>query len=152
MKLSSVFNNFTSTKRWYLMHPIRFFRDMKYFFKAAWKRMTKGYCGMDVWNFSDWFCEIIPTMLKELADEANGYPYGLTPEKWHEILHEMATHIENAREDWGHDENPYELFSEEWKDYQKTQEEYKKNELKLGLAMLEEYFDRLWDQEVKYEE
>lgn len=147
MKMNSAFNNFTSSKHWYLMHPIRFLRDLKYFLKASWSRITKGYCGMDVWNFSDWFCEVIPMMLRKLADEGDGYPYGLTPEKWHEILHEMANHIENAQEDWAGDKNPYELCSEEWKDYQVTQNEFRANELKLGLAMLEKYFDSLWDQE-----
>lgn len=80
-------------KRWYLRHPFRFIKDFFRARRAAKRRAKYGFDNGDVWNMDDWFCAIIPEMLRKLADDGCAYPGSGkfdTPEKWHDWLHSMA--------------------------------------------------------------
>ena len=90
-------------KRYYLTHPIKFFKEIGNIFRAAYMRTTKGYCYTDVWNFDDWFLTVAPNMLRHIADYGMAYPGTApfeTPEKWHKWLHEMADKMDECNRDF----------------------------------------------------
>lgn len=118
--MKSVFNkNRYCMRSW--KHPFillnQFLRDIKYCFQ----RITKGYSDIDVWNMNDWFLEIIPSMLEELKETANGTPSSLANgtdetyargdkdgfEKWKRILGEMAYLFRESYEKTCEKKNPY---------------------------------------------
>ena len=117
----NVLNDFAHTKRYYLTHPWKWFKEIGGSLRAAWMRATKGYCYNDIWNWDSWFCSIVPQMFRHLADYGSAYPGGEpfeTPEKWHAWLYEMADTIERLQyDDWMEDCNEYS------KDYEKTFED-----------------------------
>ena len=104
----NVFHPKIYSTRYYLLHPWKWIKQFFSNLHAAWMRATKGYCYSDIWNLSDWFCEIIPPMLRHLADNGAGHPADTSPEQWHEWLYEMAQSIENIQCDtWFDDNNEY---------------------------------------------
>ena len=110
----NVLKDYPYSKRYYLTHPWKFFKDMWINFKNGWYRATKGYGYTDLWNIDDWLITILPAMLRELADKHCAYP-GVepfeTPEKWEAWLRDMADRIEYLQEDYEEKENEYaELF------------------------------------------
>lgn len=108
-------------KKYYILRPWKWFSELISNFKAAWRRATKGYCYCDVWNWNDWFCSVVPPMLRDMADKGMAYPGGEpfdTKEKWENWLHELADKIERlGYDDWMEDLNEYS------KDYEKTFED-----------------------------
>lgn len=107
--------------RYYLTKPWKWIKELFSNICAAWMRAIKGYCYTDVWNWDDWFCSIVPSMLRAMADKGMAYPGGKpfdTPEKWHDWLYKMARIIERLQYDnWLEDQNEYS------KDYEKTFED-----------------------------
>ena len=73
----TVFNYGCSTK-YYITHPWKWIKETYYNFKNAWKRAINGYCYPDWCNFDEWFKEIAPSMLRDIADKGYGYP-GVKP-------------------------------------------------------------------------
>lgn len=151
---------------YYFKHPIEFVKEIAANLKAAWMRATKGYCYTDVWNFDDWFCTIVPPMLRHMAEHGMAYPGGEpfeTPEKWHKWLHNMANTIERLGYDnWLEDNNEYsQLYERTFEDDTKSEEKEKirkqyyercKEIHPTRAKVLEDfgrsffkYFDSLWD-------
>lgn len=67
-------------------------KKIKYFCNAirfAWQRITKGYCDMDTWSIDYWFLNVMPAMLTDLRDNANGYPSETTESEWNATLNKM---------------------------------------------------------------
>ena len=97
--------------RYKLTHPWVVIADKWRDLKAGWKRATKGYAPRDVWNMDDWFLQVFPAMLRDLAENCHGYP-GVapfeTPEKWEDWLREIADKLEWCREDIWEKDNEYE--------------------------------------------
>ena len=96
--------------RYYLIKPWKWIKELFSNIRAAWMRAIKGYCYMDVWNWDDWFCSVVPPMLRAMADKGMAYPGSDpfdTPEKWHDWLYEMAHLIETADETWQDEHNEY---------------------------------------------
>lgn len=108
--------------RYYLTKPWKWIKELFSNIRAAWMRATKGYCYMDVWNWDSWFCSVVPSMLRTMADKGMAYPSGEpfdTPEKWHAWLYEMAYRIERLQyDDWMEDLNEYS------EDYEKSFDEH----------------------------
>lgn len=94
------------TKRYYLCHPLKFLKDTWLICKAGWRRATKGWCYGDCWDMDTWFLDVVPEMLKHLADYGCGYK-GDSPEEWHDHLYGIANLLENAREDVRDQKNEY---------------------------------------------
>lgn len=113
--------NWAWRTRYYLIRPWKWVKELFNNIRAAWMRMIKGYCYMDVWNWDDWFCSVVPPMLRHMADHGSAYPGKEpfdTPEKWHDWLYKMAHIIERLQYDnWLEDKNEYS------KDYEKTFED-----------------------------
>ena len=98
------------TKRYYLTHPWKWIKELGQNIRAAWSRATKGYCGMDVWNYSDWFLSITPAMFRHLADHGSAYPGRApfdTPEKWSDWLHSVADALDGCTEEFLDTQNEY---------------------------------------------
>ena len=108
--------SFSYRKRYYLKHPIRFFKEIWWMLRAAYMRATKGWCYGDVWELGYWFLDVFPPMLKYLADHGEGYK-SETPEEWHNHLYGIANLLENAREESRDQKNEY---YEGYEDYLKT--------------------------------
>ena len=114
--------NWSYTKRYYLTHPWRWIKELWWSIKAAYRRARYGWCYCDVWNWDDWFCSVVPPMLRHMADHGSAYPGSEpfdTPEKWHAWLHKMADTIERLNyDDWMEDLNEYS------EDYEKSFDEH----------------------------
>lgn len=162
----NVLTDFPFTVRYYLIHPWKWFYHLGINIRDAWLRIIKGYCYRDVWNWDDWFCSIVPKMLRHMADYGSAYPGEKpfdTPEKWHKWLYETAHKIERLGYDnWMEDSNEYSKeydasFENNWrpekieeirekyyargKEIHKTREQILEN---FGRDFFR-YFDRLWD-------
>lgn len=90
-------------KRYYLLRPWRWIRELGWNIRSAWDRSTKGYCYLDWANFDIWFKHIAPKMLREIAMHGHGYHFE-TPELWNSWLHRIADQIEKCQdEDYGNE-------------------------------------------------
>ena len=96
--------------RYYLTHPWRWFRHLYINIRDSFHRVRYGWCYSDVWDWDNWFMNIVPEMFRYLAEHGSAYPGREpfeTPEKWHEWLLHMADTIETGKEDWQDDHNEY---------------------------------------------
>ena len=90
-------------KRYYLIRPWKWFRELGWNIRNAWQRTTKGYCYTDWANFDMWFKHIAPKMLRDMAEHGHGYAFN-TPEEWEAWLKRMAEQIEKCQdEDYGNE-------------------------------------------------
>ena len=55
------------------------------------QRTEKGYSEADVWNLCGWLSEIVPKMLKELAENHQGFPASIEREYFEEHKKELFT-------------------------------------------------------------
>ena len=96
--------------RYYVRHPIKFLRETRSIIKAAWWRITKGWCPGDCWEFAYWFLDVAPEMLDYLADHACGYPGNEkfpTYESWQEHLRAISNMLKNSRDEVRDKKNEY---------------------------------------------
>lgn len=152
----NVLTYFPYTKRYYLTHPWRFFRQCWYNLYHAWERVTKGYCGLDVCEMSSFLLELIPNMLDKLKEINVGYPVNMTEEQWYSTLEEMSklfrdavevddsdtTHLAEECNKPREERNP-EVMKAYWKEVE-AKRDARYVSLSKGMKMLEEYFWDLW--------
>lgn len=143
---------------YYWTHPHLFFKDVWRNLKNMRMRVRRGWCWQDLWNMNDWLLEILPDMLRALADRSVGYPGSPpfdTDEKWRDWLTDLARRFEYCQEDKVFARNKYD------KEYHKTSSTpevrelyFKENErlfaerqriLKQAFNELSENIDQLWD-------
>ena len=95
---------------YYLRHPSKFFKEIGWALRAAYMRIKYGYCYQDIWNWQNWFIQIIPPMFRYLSEHGVGYP-GVepfdTPEKWQAWLKHIADEIEKCSEEYVDSQNEY---------------------------------------------
>ena len=151
----NVLTYFPYTKRYYLTHPWRFFRQCWYNFYHAWERVTKGYCGLDACEMCSFLLELIPNMLDELKENNVGYPVNMTEEQWHSTLEEMSKLFRDAVEvddfdtslaeecNKPREERNPEVIKAYWKEVE-AKRDARYVSLSKGMKMLEEYFWNLW--------
>lgn len=65
---------FSYRPSYYLRHPLVFLREIKILVANAYHRMRYGFAWVDLWNMDDYLGQLIPNMLKELANRSSGYP------------------------------------------------------------------------------
>ena len=65
--------------------------DRDYEIECKKQRSEKGYSKSDVWNFNNWFTEIVSKMLKELADNHMGYPSEIDKQYFKKNKHLLYT-------------------------------------------------------------
>lgn len=99
--------------RYWLRHPIKWVKDICGDLRAAYQRAKYGWAPRDTFSFDDWFMEVIPPMLRYLADDSEqlGVDYGRapfdTPEKWHAFIRSLADRIESCKEEEQDKRNEY---------------------------------------------
>lgn len=112
----NVFHSWGYSKRYYITHPHKWFRHLYLNIKHAWQRITRGYCDEDWWNLGYWLLNILPPMLDDLADNANGWPQqdGFPEfEDWQKYLRGIAANLRLCTEEAAEKMNEYqEAFSE----------------------------------------
>ena len=102
--------NFPYSKRYYLTHPWKWFKDLGRNIADAHMRIRYGFCWSDVWNWDHWFMHTTPQMLRHMADHGSAYPGHPpfeNPDDWHDWLHHIADLIESGSEDWQDEHNEY---------------------------------------------
>ena len=106
----NVLNDWSYSKRYYLTHPWKWVKELFCNLKNAYRRAKYGWAYSDCWNMDSWLLEILPQMLRHMADEGCAYP-GYepfeTPEKWEDWLHSMADVLESLQEDNWYSQNEY---------------------------------------------
>ena len=103
------------SRRYYLLHPWVWIKDMWINLKNAYMRAVYGFCWLDVWNAGDTFFHIFPQILIYLADNGVGYP-GCgefdTPEKWSDYLRKLGQDLKSLEADPYFEENNQ--YSKDW--------------------------------------
>ena len=152
------------------VRAIRFWRApllwIKYLFsciKGAWWRIKYGFAPSDVWNFDSYLMKIFALVFEFLADNHCGHPSRMTDEEWTSLLKGAALCFRIANEESDELENPYEeeYFKIVGVDREYTDDElrlrrmYREKDdencakrqahLRLGLRVLSEHFEDLWD-------
>lgn len=108
----NVLKDWAHSRRYYLTHPWKWFKEIGQNLRSAWERATKGYCYSDVWNIDLWLLNILPAMFRDMAASGCGYPGPGTefdtPEKWRDHLLAMADVLESLQfENYWEDANEY---------------------------------------------
>lgn len=118
--------------RYYLLRPWKWFNQLFDNIRAGWRRANKGYCYSDVWNLCDWFLEVMPSMLNDLAEKGCAYPGNDNfpdAETWETWLKKISNNLIYCREEEREKRNEYE------KEFLKTIGKDKKiNDLYFGRA------------------
>jgi hypothetical protein len=66
------------------------YRKIKRFFKFWWQRKTRGFDDSETWDLGDTtFFEWVHPRLVRFKQVKNGWPAGIHPESWDNILQEM---------------------------------------------------------------
>ena len=153
---------FSCRFRYYIRHPIRFFREIKDNIENTHKRITRGWAYSDVWGMEEWFYDVIPDMLDYLADHSHGYPGNEefpTYESWAKYLRNIANDLRLCSEESADKMNEYydEMIntsykSEKYKElskkfYERYNEIYNEQEAirEEALARLAHILPTLWD-------
>ena len=149
-----------------LKHNIRqFFRNLK----GAYQRVVWGYAASDTWGLDSYFLELFYQSMTYFVQNLHGYPVGFgNEEAWVKYLNKMIAHFYNAQE-WHEDTWPSikenEAYESFWKVYTSkdcTEEDieearrkyaeanleacnFRLQEMKYGIDMLEQVFFDLWD-------
>lgn len=103
--------NWSFNKKYYLKHPWKWFSELFSNLREAYRRVKYGWAYQDCWNLDFWMLEVLPPMLRHMADEGCAYPGTApfeTPEQWHDWLHSMADVLESLQEDNWFNQNEYE--------------------------------------------
>ena len=101
---------FSCRFRYYIRHPIKFFREVKDNLENTHKRITRGWAYSDVWGMEEWFYDVIPDMLDCLADRSHGYPGNEefpTYESWAKYLRNIANDLRLCSEESADKMNEY---------------------------------------------
>ena len=143
IKKRSVFN-YSYSKKYLLTHPWKFIKEFFQNCNHAWRRAIYGWTWEDCWNLDDWLLNILPEMLRHMADYGSAYP-GFkneevdfsTPEKWDDWLHSMADVLESLQEENWFSQNEYE------EEFHKQSELHRSKGNKSITEMNDEDFDTL---------
>ena len=97
--------------RYYLTHPWKWISELFSNIRAAYRRIRYGWCYMDAWERGYWLLEILPPMLRHIAEHGCSYPGDEefpTHESWQTWLRKMADDIESVQEENIEKQNEYE--------------------------------------------
>lgn len=65
---------FGFSKRYYLTHPWKWFKDLHTGITNAWHRARCGWAWVDLWNTDNYIDQLLPNMIEELAKRSHGWP------------------------------------------------------------------------------
>lgn len=81
---------FSYKKSYYLTHPLCFIKELWIGAKNAYHRMRYGFAWGDLWNMDTYLGQLVPSMLRELAERSCGTPYGIEEEEYKAYLVALA--------------------------------------------------------------
>lgn len=118
--------------------------DTRLNLQRYYKRALNGWAPEDTWAIDTWTSEILPSMLRYLADSTHSYPLDCKSLlQWQNELREMAKNIE-AYHTWDNSNQAFELGETDIEQYQ-AQDEYAARRTKEGLRQFSERIFDLWD-------
>ena len=109
-----------------ITHPASTVKGFGRNFKFCLQRIRRGWSDADVWNMDTWFVNVVPDMLRSLADNTHSFPiefveqyknYELASQMWQYTLRGMADLFEKSYGDGIEDVSPedkdraFEVFS-----------------------------------------
>ena len=107
--------------------------------KFSRQRKLRGFDNSETWWLHGTISSFIIPRLRDFKDSTNGYPMGMTSDKWDEIIDKMIRAFELAASDkWeiGYYDSPK---TKEEKIRTKNYKEYEE-----GIKLFSEYFLELW--------
>ena len=81
---------FSFRKSYYLRHPLVFVREIKTLVQNAWHRMMYGFAWVDLWNMDTYLGQLVPSMLRELAERSCGTPCDIEEKEYKAYLMAIA--------------------------------------------------------------
>lgn len=118
---------FSFSKRYYITHPHKWFKDLYWNLRNFWHRGRYGYAYVDVWNFCDWYPRVGAEAIRYLKDHHSGYPGAKpweTPEEWEKYLEYLANRLERCADSqdilFGQDRNEYKQMLDEIMEHRRT--------------------------------
>lgn len=130
---------------WSWKHPIKTMLQRHKFRK---QRSERGYCDADIWDMDCWFLDVIPTMLRQLADDDLGFPEPTfsTHEEWKDWLISLAEQFESCATEAVEDQNPYdwEHNSDEYWKKREMLEFMAQKRLEDAFKEMAKHFHALW--------
>lgn len=123
-----------NTSRWKISKPLYIDKKDKRYSRQKQQIKDKGFSDSETWALDDVICEFILPRLIRFKELNNGYPGGLSSEKWDVILDQMIFAF-----DWSlnHDDKKYDDLDEKTKN-----ENWSKYE--VGINQFSKYFRELW--------
>lgn len=112
--------------------PLRKLKAIYRGIKHSYQRVVRGYSDSDSWDISRWFLGIAPKIIRQLAQETNGYPSGFSYGEWKALLVYMSYLFAHS--------DPDEPISERRVE---CQQEADAN-LKEAFELFEKYFRHMW--------
>lgn len=94
---------------WYTFFRYRMLKEIKYWFKKQWQKITTGFPHEDSWEFRSWCARESAKRLRHFRNHLNGHPGTLTMKEWEDILDEIIWCMENI------DNDPDPIYPEDYK-------------------------------------
>ncbi len=134
---------FPHSTKYYLKHPLVWFRDVYWNLKEFIHRGKYGFVEMDLCDWSSWWVSIGANALKYMANHGTGF-YEIAPydtfEKWQKHMYEIAEKLEQCKELMRFDSynNEYEEQMDEIRDRYYCRKETKDGFMITYLEMTDE--------------
>lgn len=150
-----LYNAFGYRASYYVKRPHRFIREIWWILKHFWQRGTRGWSDVDVFSLDYYIAEIMPQMLRALAQDNISTPMSFCKqagddrydvecdhEAWVKYLNELADAYDEYRAIINGDvdeKNPYSNDS-----YTEVLSKIKRNQIEVMTNMLFDHFPELW--------
>lgn len=134
--------------KWKIYTPIvEFPREVKYFIQ----RGRRGYSDSDVWNFHNYLSKVIAGGLKDLSENAHGYPCSFDKgndveayEAWKNLLMNLSKSFEDQANDMD-----FEIWHDDFTQFGSVYANKKADERKLkwkkDFELFVEHYESFWD-------
>jgi len=125
----------------------KIFKINKYGWKYFWQRRTRGFSDDETWGLNTTIATFIVPRLKRFKELYNGWPDGMTPKEWDDIIDKMIWSFEyiivtgdmDKYDEWIIKQNRIDKTPHEKRDYSKDQEKSQE-----GLDLFAKYVTDLW--------
>ena len=84
------FYAFSYKKSYYLIHPLKFLKEIRTLISNVKHRLLYSWDWPSLWNMDSFLGQLIPSMLRELAERSCGTPYDFEEEEYKAYLMALA--------------------------------------------------------------
>ena len=150
--LEEVLNFWDSKRTW----KDKLLSNIKYYFWSKWvslfktvnlyivsfyQRGRRGWSMQDTWSFDFYLSNVISDGCRYLAKTSQGYPSGLSAEKWNDILIEIASGFDEYKKVLDFEGIDGDIST---KDFSKLNDE-RMEKFNHSWDLFKQYFGNLWD-------